>query len=146
MALRRLARARKHGREPLWDCVDAKKYLATLPYVDANRVGIIGGSYGGYMVLAALAYQPDVFDVGVDIFCVSNWLRTRESMPAWWEAQRTMKRTDAVPASSSCRRSTAPSTRAWRSLPAVRSPCNPIVLGTRPDVPRGSRDAGGGVG
>ena len=79
----------KHGREPLWDCVDAKKYLAGLPYVDANRVGIVGGSYGGYMVLAALAYQPDVFDVGVDIFGVSNWLRTLESIPAWWEAQRT---------------------------------------------------------
>jgi dipeptidyl aminopeptidase/acylaminoacyl peptidase len=78
----------KHGREPLWDCVDAKKYLASLPYVDANRVGIIGGSYGGYMVLAALAYQPDAFDVGVDIFGVSNWLRTLESIPAWWEAQR----------------------------------------------------------
>ena len=79
---------RKHGREPLWDCVDAKGYLASLPYVDANRVGIIGGSYGGYMVLAALAFQPDAFDVGVDIFGVSNWLRTIKSMPVWWEAQR----------------------------------------------------------
>ena len=79
---------RKHGREPLWDCVDAKKYLASLPYVDANRIGIIGGSYGGYMVLAALAFQPDVFEVGVDIFGVSNWLRTLESIPPWWEAQR----------------------------------------------------------
>ena len=79
----------KHGREPLWDCVDAKKYLASLPYVDANRVGIVGGSYGGYMVLAALAYQPDVFDAGVDLFGVSNWVRTLESIPAWWEAQRT---------------------------------------------------------
>jgi dipeptidyl aminopeptidase/acylaminoacyl peptidase len=79
----------KHGREPLWDCVDAKKYLTGLPYVDGNRVGIVGGSYGGYMVLAALAYQPDVFDVGVDLFGVANWLRTLESIPAWWEAQRT---------------------------------------------------------
>ena len=79
---------RKHGREPLWDCVDARKYLASLPYVDANRIGIVGGSYGGYMVLAALAFQPDVFDVGVDIFGVANWLRTLESIPSWWEAQR----------------------------------------------------------
>jgi dipeptidyl aminopeptidase/acylaminoacyl peptidase len=78
----------KHGREPLWDCVEAKKYLASLPYVDANRVGIIGGSYGGYMVVAALAFKPDVFDVGVDIFGVTNWVRTLESMPSWWEAQR----------------------------------------------------------
>ena len=79
----------KHGKEPLWDCVEGKKYLASLPYVDANRIGIIGGSYGGYMVLAALAYKPEEFAVGVDIFGVANWLRTLESIPAWWEAQRT---------------------------------------------------------
>jgi dipeptidyl aminopeptidase/acylaminoacyl peptidase len=78
----------KHGREPLWDCVEAKKYLTSLPYVDPDRIGIIGGSYGGYMVLAALAFKPDVFDAGVDIFGVSNWLRTIEKMPVWWEAQR----------------------------------------------------------
>lgn len=76
----------KHGREPLWDCVEAKKYLQSLPYVDANRIGIMGGSYGGYMVLAALAYQPEVFNVGVDIFGVSNWVRTLESIPPYWES------------------------------------------------------------
>jgi dipeptidyl aminopeptidase/acylaminoacyl peptidase len=79
---------KKHGREPLWDCVDAKTFLATLPYVDVSRVGIMGGSYGGYVVLAALAFQPDVFDVGVDVFGISNWVRTLESMPVWWGAQR----------------------------------------------------------
>ena len=78
----------KHGREPLWDCVEGKKYLASLPYVDEDRIGIIGGSYGGYMVLAALAFKPEEFAVGVDIFGVANWLRTLESMPAYWEAQR----------------------------------------------------------
>lgn len=78
----------KHGREPLMDCVEAKKYLASLPYVDGSRVGIIGGSYGGYMTLAALAFQPDVFNVGVDIFGVSNWLRTLQSIPPYWEAAR----------------------------------------------------------
>jgi dipeptidyl aminopeptidase/acylaminoacyl peptidase len=78
----------KHGKEPLWDCVEGKKYLASLPYVDANKIGIIGGSYGGYMVLAALAFQPDAFNVGVDIFGVANWVRTLESIPSWWESQR----------------------------------------------------------
>jgi dipeptidyl aminopeptidase/acylaminoacyl peptidase len=68
--------------------VEGKKYLASLPYVDGGRIGIIGGSYGGYMVLAALAFQPKVFDVGVDLFGVANWIRTLESIPAWWEAQR----------------------------------------------------------
>jgi dipeptidyl aminopeptidase/acylaminoacyl peptidase len=79
---------RKHGREPLWDCVAGKKYLQSLPYVDPNRIGIIGGSYGGYMVLAALAFQPEEFAVGVDLFGISNWLRTLQSIPKWWEAQR----------------------------------------------------------
>jgi dipeptidyl aminopeptidase/acylaminoacyl peptidase len=79
---------RKHGREPLWDCVEAKKYLANLPYIDADRIGIAGGSYGGYMTLAALAFQPDAFAVGVDIFGVSNWLRTLESVPPYWESIR----------------------------------------------------------
>lgn len=79
---------RKHGREPLWDCVEAKKMLAALPYVDGERVAIMGGSYGGYMVAAALAFQPEVFDVGVDIFGVTNWVRTLESIPPWWEAGR----------------------------------------------------------
>ena len=78
----------KHGHEPLWDCVEGKKYLATLPYVDKDRIGIIGGSYGGYMTLAALSLQPDVFAVGVDLFGISNWVRTLESIPAWWESQR----------------------------------------------------------
>jgi dipeptidyl aminopeptidase/acylaminoacyl peptidase len=81
-----IADDQKHGREPLWDCVEAKKYLATLPYVDPQRIGIIGGSYGGYMVLAALAFQPDVFDCGVDVFGVSNWVRTLENTPPWWES------------------------------------------------------------
>ncbi len=78
----------KHGKEPLWDCVEGKKYLAGLPYVDPNKIGIMGGSYGGYMVLAALAFQPDAFAVGVDLFGVANWVRTLESIPSWWEAQR----------------------------------------------------------
>ena len=68
--------------------MEAKKYLPSLPYVDQDRIGIIGGSYGGYMVLAALAFQPDEFEVGVDIFGVSNWVRTLERIPTWWEAQR----------------------------------------------------------
>ena len=48
----------------------------------------MGGSYGGYMVLAALAFQPEAFEVGVDIFGVTNWVRTLESIPPWWESQR----------------------------------------------------------
>jgi dipeptidyl aminopeptidase/acylaminoacyl peptidase len=79
---------RRHGEADLGDVVASKRMLIETGYVDPDRVGIIGGSYGGFMVLAALAFQPDVFDVGVNIFGVSNWLRTLQSIPPWWEAQR----------------------------------------------------------
>ena len=40
------------------------------------------------MVAAALAFEPEAFDVGIDIFGVTNWVRTLESIPAWWETNR----------------------------------------------------------
>jgi dipeptidyl aminopeptidase/acylaminoacyl peptidase len=83
-----LADDQKHGREPLWDCVEAKKYLASLGYVDEKKIGIMGGSYGGYMVLAALTFNPEEFNAGVDLFGISNWVRTLESIPPYWESQR----------------------------------------------------------
>ncbi len=78
----------RHGREPLWDCVAARHWLAAQPGIDGQRVAILGGSYGGYMVLAALAFRPEAFGAGVDLFGVSNWLRTLESIPPHWTAYR----------------------------------------------------------
>ncbi|WP_250630135.1 S9 family peptidase [Rhodoflexus caldus] len=79
---------RKHGDVDLKDCIAAKGYLHSLGYVDTARVAIAGGSYGGYMALAALAFSPQSFALGVDIFGVSNWLRTLNSIPPWWESAR----------------------------------------------------------
>ncbi|HYR12427.1 MAG TPA: alpha/beta fold hydrolase, partial [Longimicrobium sp.] len=79
---------RRHGEADLGDVVASKQMLIQTGFVDPDRVGIIGGSYGGYMVLAAMAFRPQEFAVGVDIFGVSNWLRTLQSIPAWWESQR----------------------------------------------------------
>lgn len=79
---------RRHGEADLDDVVESKKLLIGTGKIDPQRIGIIGGSYGGYMTLAALSFRPDAFAVGVDIFGVANWLRTLESIPAWWEAQR----------------------------------------------------------
>lgn len=79
---------RKHGEADLKDCVESKKFLIQTGYVDPAKIGIMGGSYGGYMTLAGLAFTPDEFAVGVDIFGVANWLRTLSSMPEWWGPQR----------------------------------------------------------
>ena len=78
----------KHGDADLDDCVAAKSMLIDTGYVDPDRIGIIGGSYGGYMVCAALAFRPLAFEVGVNIFGVTNWVRTLKSIPSWWEANR----------------------------------------------------------
>lgn len=77
---------RKHGEADLGDVVAGKEMLAATSYVDGRRIGIIGGSYGGYMVLAALTLQPDAFKVGVDLFGISNWVRTLTNIPPWWES------------------------------------------------------------
>ncbi|MBL7865293.1 MAG: S9 family peptidase [Cyclobacteriaceae bacterium] len=79
---------RKHGNEDLRDCVESKKLLANLGYIDTEKIGIYGGSYGGYMVMAALAFTPEEFKVGVNLFGVTNWIRTLKSIPPWWESNR----------------------------------------------------------
>lgn len=77
---------KRHGEEDLQDIVYGRKYLESLDWVDNDKIGIIGGSYGGYMVAAALAFEPEAFDVGINIFGVTNWVRTLQSIPPWWEA------------------------------------------------------------
>ncbi len=77
-----------HGDKDLMDCVYGKKYLQSLDDIDGEKIGIIGGSYGGFMTMAAMAFQPDEFKVGVNLFGVTNWLRTLKSIPPYWEAFR----------------------------------------------------------
>nr|NKQ94593.1 prolyl oligopeptidase family serine peptidase [Escherichia coli] len=79
---------KQHGYGDLNDCIWAKKWLASQSYIDANAIGIYGGSYGGNMVLNALCLHPDEFKAGVDLFGVANWLRTLKSIPTYWESFR----------------------------------------------------------
>ena len=79
---------KKHGEADLGDVIASKGMLSATGYVDTTRIGILGGSYGGYMTLAALTLKPDAFKVGVDLFGISNWVRTLESIPPWWASFR----------------------------------------------------------
>jgi dipeptidyl aminopeptidase/acylaminoacyl peptidase len=78
----------RHGEADLGDVVASRGLLVGTGYVDSAHIGVLGGSYGGYMTLAALTLQPDAFKVGVDLFGISNWVRTLSSIPPWWEAFR----------------------------------------------------------
>lgn len=79
---------KNHGEKDLQDCIWGKKWLQKQEYIDENKIGIIGGSYGGYMTMAAMTFTPDEFMVGVNIFGVTNWIRTLKSIPTYWEASR----------------------------------------------------------
>jgi dipeptidyl aminopeptidase/acylaminoacyl peptidase len=75
-----------HGGGDLKDCVWAKKWLQQQDYIDTAKIGILGGSYGGCMVLCGLAFYPEEFKAGVDLYGVANWLRTLRSIPPYWES------------------------------------------------------------
>lgn len=77
-----------HGENDLQDCIEGKNYLASLPYVDKDNIAIVGGSYGGFMVMRAMTHTPEEFKVGVNLFGVTNWLRTLKNIPPWWESFR----------------------------------------------------------
>ena len=64
------------------------KHLVANGTVDTKRVGIMGGSYGGYATLAGVAFTPDVYAAGVAIVAPSNLKTLLESIPPYWEAGR----------------------------------------------------------
>jgi dipeptidyl aminopeptidase/acylaminoacyl peptidase len=78
------ARTYWQGAEEYLDVKAAGDYLAELPQVDNKRIGIYGGSYGGYLTAMALAKDSDLFSVGVDIHGVHE-LSSRLEMPDGFE-------------------------------------------------------------
>jgi dipeptidyl aminopeptidase/acylaminoacyl peptidase len=70
------------------DLIDAVNWAIAHGVTRRDQVGIMGGSYGGYAVLAGLAFTPEAFACGVDIVGPSNLNTLLASMPAYWEAGR----------------------------------------------------------
>jgi dipeptidyl-peptidase-4 len=61
------------GKLEVEDFIGTAKYFQSLPYVDANRVGIMGWSYGGFMASLAMTKGADVFKMGIAVAPVTNW-------------------------------------------------------------------------
>jgi dipeptidyl aminopeptidase/acylaminoacyl peptidase len=70
------------------DLTDAVRWAVREGIADSARVAISGGSYGGYAVLAGLAFTPDLYACGVDMVGPSNVRTMIESFPPYWEARR----------------------------------------------------------
>ena len=78
------------GQKMQDDITEGVRYLVSQGIVDPKRVGIMGGSYGGYATLAGLAFTPDVYAAGVSIVGPSNLMTLLNSIPPYWESIRTI--------------------------------------------------------
>lgn len=78
------------GRKMQDDVTWGAKYLVAQGIADPKRIGIFGGSYGGYATLAGVAFTPDLYAAAVDLFGPANLITLMESIPPYWEAGRQM--------------------------------------------------------
>jgi dipeptidyl aminopeptidase/acylaminoacyl peptidase len=66
------------------DLVDAVEHVVSEGYADRGRIGIYGGSYGGYAALVGATFTPDLFRCAVDIVGPSSLKTLIESIPPYW--------------------------------------------------------------
>ena len=78
------------GRKMQDDLTWGAKFLVSQGTADPKRLGILGGSYGGYATLAGVAFTPDLYAAAVDIVGPSNLITLMDSIPPYWESIRTM--------------------------------------------------------
>ncbi|HEX3915869.1 MAG TPA: S9 family peptidase [Caulobacteraceae bacterium] len=115
------------------DLIDAVQWAIEAGVTTADKVGILGGSYGGYCVLAGLAFTPEVFACGVDIVGPVNLETLLGTIPSYWEAMRIQL----------YKRMGDPSTPEGRALLQERSPLTkadaivrPLLIGQGANDPR----------
>ncbi|MCY0387300.1 S9 family peptidase [Robbsia sp. Bb-Pol-6] len=78
------------GRKMDDDLLDAVDWAIAQGIADPDRVAIMGGSYGGYATLAALTRNPERYACGIDIVGPSNLQTLLDSVPEYWESQKTI--------------------------------------------------------
>ena len=78
------------GRKMQDDVTWGVRYLVGQGIADPKRVGIFGGSYGGYATLAGVTFTPDLYAAAVDLFGPSNLITLLDSIPPYWESIRVM--------------------------------------------------------
>ncbi len=89
------------------DQLEGARYLASLPFVDASRIGIWGWSYGGYMTLLSMMKGGDLFRAGISVAPVTSWklydtiyterfMRTPRENPEGYEAGSPLNHVDGL--------------------------------------------------
>ena len=97
-AFREREKGGPRGAEEYQDIVAAAKYLQTLPIVDTKRIGLWGGSYGGFLTAMGLARNSDIFAAGVDFHGVHDWSARGifRGGPGWQEGGGPPDRAEAM--------------------------------------------------
>lgn len=115
------------------DLLDAVEWAVATGVTSADRVAVMGGSYGGYATLAGLAFTPEVFACGVDIVGPSNLHTLLETIPPYWKPMFEQL----------ARRVGDPRTEEGRALLTERSPLThaqaivrPLLIGQGANDPR----------
>ena len=113
------------------DLTDGVRWAIAEGIADPRRVGIMGGSYGGYAALAGLAFTPDLYACGVDVVGPSNLRTMVESFPPYWKPRmkRWLVRMGDVVADSALNRRISP-------LFHVGSMRAPLLIGHGANDPR----------
>ncbi len=75
---------RDWGGVDVRDLTTVADWIASLPWVDASRIGVFGGSYGGFATLTAVTRMPERWSVAVDVVGPSNLVTFAQSVPPHW--------------------------------------------------------------
>jgi dipeptidyl aminopeptidase/acylaminoacyl peptidase len=76
------------GRNMLFDLIDAAEWAVEQGYADPERIGIYGGSYGGYQALCASTFTPEFFTCAIDVVGPSNLITFMNAFPPQWETRK----------------------------------------------------------
>jgi dipeptidyl aminopeptidase/acylaminoacyl peptidase len=129
---------REWGAKMHTDLLDGKQWAVANGYADPNRVCVYGGSYGGYAVLASLAFTPGEFRCGVDVVGPSNLVTLLQTIPPYWESLKAVfaKRVGKLGQDDEFLRSRSPLFRA----DSIRAPLMIVQGANDPRVKRSESD------
>jgi acetyl esterase/lipase len=120
-----------HRLDSVADLAAIHAWLPTMG-VDPNRVALWGGSYGGYMVLAGLAFQPDLWACGIDIVGISDLVTFLENTSAYRRSHREREYGSLLRDREFLERASP-----LRQVEAIKAPLFVIHGGNDPRVPLG---------
>jgi dipeptidyl aminopeptidase/acylaminoacyl peptidase len=113
------------------DLIDAKRWAVKQGYTDADKVAVMGGSYGGYATLTGLTFTPDEFACGVSIVGPSNLYTLLKAIPPYWAPMKALfdQRVGSLEKEEDFLRSRSPLFRADRIK-------KPLLIGQGANDPR----------